>query len=58
MPIAIRSRSLLLAAVLVFATMGGAWAQDGEIPVELAPEAVAIAPCSLLAGGIEVNVLA
>ncbi|MBT6119520.1 MAG: hypothetical protein HOH66_16785 [Rhodospirillaceae bacterium] len=55
MPIAIRSRSLLLAAVLVFATMGGAWAQDGEIPVELAPEAVAIAPCSLLAGGIEVD---
>lgn len=30
-------------------------AQDGEISVDLAPEAVAIAPCSLLAGGIEVD---
>lgn len=56
MPIATQRRTLCLAAtVLAVALAGVARAQDGEISIDLAPEAVAIAPCSLLAGGVEVD---
>lgn len=48
-------RKFCLAAVLLLPAGGAAHAQNGEIAVDLAPEAVAIAPCSLLAGGIEVD---
>lgn len=50
-----RPFALYLAAALATAACGVAHAQDGDITVDLAPEAVATAPCSLLAGGIEVD---
>jgi hypothetical protein len=54
MSFAIPIRTLCLAAAVLAAT-GPARAQDGDLRIDLAPDAVAIAPCSLLAGGIEVD---
>ena len=55
MPVFSRPFVLYLVAALVLGATGAARAQNSDITVDLAPEAVATAPCSLLAGGIEVD---